>query len=165
MNKKFPEFIKAEITAQTIQNVEIPCEFDGEFYFQEEEIAPKLFFYPWISNKKAIMALRNESNFNQMLTVQHPTKNKVNNFELIQRNEINTHIQLDSSTQHITRFHKLIDSLRLSHLNVEEKEKLMKILNENLDVFHLKEEALSTSTGVEHKIRTKDDIPVHQKKL
>lgn len=107
------------------------------------------------------MTLRNESDYNQIFSIQHPISNEINNFEAMQTTEINNHEFLTSKSP--DNFVKLINNLRLSHLNHEEKSKLMEILKDYNDVFHFKDEALSTSSGVEHKIRTTDDIPVHQK--
>lgn len=78
MYKKYPELMRAEIAAQTIQNIEIPCEFNGEFYFEETEVAPKLFIVPGVYNaakNKTIMTLRNESDYNQIFSIQHPISN------------------------------------------------------------------------------------------
>ena len=55
------------------------------------------------------------------------------------------------------------DKVRIEHLNFEEKEQLIKLLKTYSDVFAKENEPLSSTNVVKHRIRTKDDIPVHSK--
>ena len=56
------------------------------------------------------------------------------------------------------RIEKLNKSLRLDHLNSEEKQSVIKICSEFNDVFHLEGDLLTTTNAGEHSIKLKEDV-------
>lgn len=67
------------------------------------------------------------------------------------------------SSSNSTRYNALLDALRLEHLNDEEKENILELIDQNSDLFHLPNEPLTMTNAVTHKIPTTDEIPVHVK--
>lgn len=53
--------------------------------------------------------------------------------------------------------------IRKDHLNEEEEKQLMKLCTTYSDIFANEKEPLTSTNVVKHRIRTKDDIPVHSK--
>jgi len=53
--------------------------------------------------------------------------------------------------------------IRTSHMNSEEKNKILKLCKENVKVFYNPEEQLTACNVTTHKIRTKDDEPIYLK--
>lgn len=119
MYRKYPEIFNKTITKQSILNVEIPVtENCGDFYFEDTEILPKLFICSGLykaDDCKALVTIRNDSENDQEFVLQNPIPIELNNFEIITSEEIN-HQEFQP-----TRYRKLIDQLRLEHLNNEEK--------------------------------------------
>lgn len=161
MYRKYPEIFNKTITKQSILNVEIPVtENCGDFYFEDTEILPKLFICSGLykaDDCKAFVTIRNDSENDQEFVLQNPIPIELNNFEIITSEEIN-HQEFQP-----TRYRKLIDQLRLEHLNNEEKKKLLDVINEYQDLFHIEDEPLSAANGITHVIRTTDELPVYQK--
>lgn len=61
------------------------------------------------------------------------------------------------------RASRVTELLRLNHLNDEEQTIVNELIIENADCFHVPEEKLGTTTVLEHKIITRDDVPIHVK--
>lgn len=60
------------------------------------------------------------------------------------------------------RLNRIVDSLRLDHLNVEEKDSLVELISEYSYIFHLEGEKLTTTNAIIHKIELKrDSVPVN----
>ncbi|XP_043474358.1 uncharacterized protein LOC122506310 [Leptopilina heterotoma] len=66
-------------------------------------------------------------------------------------------------TPPIDRVSAILEYLRLDHLNKDEKEHVTQIIKEFPDSFHLPGEQLTPTNMVQHKIITKDEIPIHVK--
>ncbi|XP_043604719.1 uncharacterized protein LOC122577454 [Bombus pyrosoma] len=62
-----------------------------------------------------------------------------------------------------TRFDKIIELLRLEHLNEEERKTVEELIRRNQDRFHLPGETLEGTEILEHRIITTDDIPINVK--
>lgn len=58
------------------------------------------------------------------------------------------------------RLDKIIESLRLDHLNKEEKDHVIKIITDYQHLFHLAGEPLPSTDALHHSIHTTDNIPV-----
>lgn len=58
---------------------------------------------------------------------------------------------------------KLLDHIRLSHLNNEERNKIVKLCMQFKDIFYNENSDLTFSNTVKHEIRTKDEEPVYVK--
>lgn len=69
--------------------------------------------------------------------------------------------QLDSLV--IDRSQKVIEQIRCSHLNPQEKKALMNCLSKYTDIFHLDGEFLTYTNVIKHSINTKDAAPIHVK--
>lgn len=134
--------------------------------FEDLEIDSNLFICAGLyqaNDYKAVVNLRNILEENQTFSLDYPFEIRLNNFECsLAEDELNfTQVQPG-------RYKKLIDQLRLDHLNSEEKEKLIALIHENQEVFHLDDEPeislrRSATNAVKHKIATKDEIPVYQR--
>lgn len=61
------------------------------------------------------------------------------------------------------KFKKILDNIRIDHLNREEKHSLLEILKNYEHIFSLDGENLSATTVTEHKIRTINSEPIHTK--
>ena len=61
------------------------------------------------------------------------------------------------------RTKSILDQLRISHLNSEEKDALFEICSEYSDIFHLPGELLTYTTAIKHEIKTNSDVPIHTK--
>ena len=59
------------------------------------------------------------------------------------------------------RVEAILETLRLDHLNEEEKEHVIDIIKDYPGIFHLTGELLTPTHLVKHKIYTKDDVLVH----
>lgn len=57
----------------------------------------------------------------------------------------------------------LLDQMRISHLNGEEKKKLIDLVIDYRECFYLEGTSLTFTNAVKHKIETKDEMPVHVK--
>ncbi|XP_043473885.1 uncharacterized protein LOC122506001 [Leptopilina heterotoma] len=66
-------------------------------------------------------------------------------------------------TPPIDRVSAILEYLRLDHLNKDEEEHVTQIIKEFPDSFHLPGEQLTPTNMVQHKIITKDEIPIHVK--
>lgn len=80
--------------------------------------------------------------------------------KMIEINHMSTHPYNDHPQNYIANLENLI---RTDHLNKEEKHKLFEILKQNLGIIHQEKEKLSCTTAIRHRIKTKDDIPIHTK--
>jgi len=59
------------------------------------------------------------------------------------------------------RLFKIIDLLRLEHLNKEEQENIIKLIANSLDRFHIPGEKLTATHVLQHQITTTDDHPIN----
>ncbi|CAF4944161.1 unnamed protein product [Pieris macdunnoughi] len=63
----------------------------------------------------------------------------------------------------IQRTKEVLNQLRISHLNSEEKEALLQLCSNYSDIFHLPNENLTYTNAIRHEIRTTTDVPIHTK--
>lgn len=59
-----------------------------------------------------------------------------------------------------TRDERIIESLRLDHLNSEERDHVNELIKEFPDLFHLPGDKLPATTEIKHTIPTTDDLPI-----
>ncbi|XP_048511338.1 uncharacterized protein LOC125500979 [Athalia rosae] len=64
----------------------------------------------------------------------------------------------DSGKERVTR---IIEGLRMDHLNAEERQHVVQVLNEFQDCFHLPGDRLGKTNTLAHQIPTTDDAPIH----
>ncbi|CAF4948257.1 unnamed protein product [Pieris macdunnoughi] len=70
-------------------------------------------------------------------------------------------VDYDSDSKNETK--EVLNQLRLSHLNSEEKEALLQLCSNYSDIFHLPNENLTYTNAIRHEIRTTTDVPIHTK--
>lgn len=70
-------------------------------------------------------------------------------------------IQQQHNSPH--RDQKVLDLIRTTHLNDEEKNVLLECCSKYTDIFHLEGEPLSCTNAIKHSINTKDAAPIHVK--
>lgn len=165
MYRKYPEIISKEIPSQTILNIEIPVSIDnGDFLIESDyKILPNLIICAGLyraHENKAFITIENLSKSPQLFSLDFPFEVELNNFE---QYEINDELNSLDTITISNRYRKLVEQLRLNHLNSEEKTKLMKIIEEYQPTFYIEGESLSNTTEIKHTIYTKDDFPVYQK--
>lgn len=159
--KKYPEILSIEIPAQSNCTIEVPTTAEnGDFFVEYDyEILPNLFICAGIYHAhqyKAFIQIENRSSASQYFTLDFPLKVELNNFQQVEINNNNV-------TTISNRYRKLIDQLRLDHLNFEERTKLLDVIAEHQLAFYVEGESLSNTTEVKHLIYTKDDLPIYQK--
>lgn len=165
MHKKYPEPFSKNISGESIHNIEIPVsENFGDFLLEGDfVISPNLYICGGlyhIENHKAVVAVKNSSTANQTFSLDFPFEVELNNFE---RRTIENDLNKLEETCVENRSTKLISQLRLDHLNPEEKKKIVSVVLDNQEVFHLDKEALTSTNVVKHQIATNDELPVYQR--
>lgn len=60
-------------------------------------------------------------------------------------------------------YQPLREQIRTQHLNLEEKNKLMPIINKYSDIFYQENTKLSFTSAIKHKIRTINNVPIFTK--
>lgn len=158
MQKKFPEIFKFQLHANETRVIELPtCEEEGEFLLSKDLV---------LNNEAFVHSgLYKADNFKTKLIITNMTNKPTevemlkgsiekNNFEITPPPE-----PVSDSSVHVN----LMDQLRLDHLNKEERVGLVKLISDYQEIFHLKNEKLTFTNVVKHRIDTKDDIPVYTK--
>ena len=90
-------------------------------------------------------------------------ENLTANLQPVELNQISEIFKIKDNTNRNDRFGKILNSLRLDHLNNEERTSLIKILYKYQDLFHLENEPLTATNIVQHEIHTKSDVPISSK--
>jgi len=67
------------------------------------------------------------------------------------------------TTESETRVNKIVNLLRLNHLNPEERRNVLSLVERHQDRFYLPEDLLGQTTITSHKIPTTDDLPINTK--
>lgn len=106
----------------------------------------------------------NIENF-KMQTKVRILKNDLNGIEIPQPLEVE---EVDGRNYNIIERENLnglaiIDQLRIDHLNLEEKEALLKVVERFTDIFYKEHADLTFTNIIKHKIRTINDIPIQSK--
>ena len=57
----------------------------------------------------------------------------------------------------------LYEQLRISHLNNDEQNRLLKLIPQHEEVFFIEGDKLTFTSAIKHRIKTKDDLPIHAK--
>lgn len=154
MKKKFPEQ-SFTLNAHETQFVKMSNKQNGDFLLPTDmEIRPGVYINAGLyqaSNGNCFVSISNHSD--DKVAISRPEiKVKADNFET--RNFV-------GNTARINK--KLFDRIRVDHLNQEEKKSLYNVIANNQNCFHLDDDALSFTHIIKHRIKTKDEIPVHAK--
>lgn len=151
MKKKFPNTIILNACETKVFRFPVDAQ-NGDFLIPDDvEVHSSVFMHGGIyrvNDKFAYVPISNESKEN--IAIEFPKLNaEINNFEIA------------NAEQEPVINKKLFDNLRLSHLNAEERKAILKIIANNQNAFYLDDTKLSCTNIDEHRIVTKDDIPVH----
>lgn len=104
-------------------------------------------------NENATILVHNASTDSCELNICDSVNFEINNFEIEAPPNLNHGDEKE-----------LDEGIRSENLNEEEKGALLNLLNKYKDVFHMDDSApLSSTNAVQHKIRTKNDLPVYTK--
>lgn len=153
------------IPANTKLIVKLPVDIENDDIFVGKiEIKTDLYIPEGIYQAKswcALFEVINVSHEDQTFLIEQPIKAKsfsskdyleINNFNITSNKEIS-----ENSDQN------LINSLRVSHLNKEEKKLLFNTVREFDDIFPADNQKLTFTNNCKHRIITTDDIPIHTK--
>lgn len=102
-----------------------------------------------VDNYKINARIRTEDDGNKYLKFNPLQTQVVNdqNFNIIEEEE----------------YRPLLEQVRISHLNAEEKPKFLKIINRFKNIFYNENSDLSFTNAIKHNIRTTDDVPIYAK--
>lgn len=158
MRKKFPNYAQINFTQQETVNKSLPVSIkEGDFFIPSDIFITSNIFVPQgvytAKNHHAVFPVTNLENKSTILHFDSEVPiAEIYNFE-----EIN-HIPLETSSSN-----PVINEIRASHLNQEEKTKLFTAIQEYEDVFYRDGTDLSFSNVIKHNIETKDEFPVYTK--
>lgn len=155
IKKRFPYVQQLNVAASA--HVKVPVPFDCDFFIDELELSPGVCIPSGLysaKNNEAYLQIINDNAETKHLTLNMDSFCvEINNF---------TEVKPRSTKPSTGKLQKNID---LSHLPLEEKEKLIKLLIKFERVFFDENSDLSFTNVVKHEIRTRDEIPVFYKKL
>ena len=110
-------------------------------------------------NWYAIVEVINESNEPIEFSVEEPLKVKLVEKEFYEFNNYNIINDFENKTDKS----EIKDLLRISHMNEEEKEEIIKLCTQYSDIFQRENNKLTFTNEIKHSIKTKDDIPIYTK--
>lgn len=99
----------------------------------------------------------NSSNKKITLTLQYVTT-ELNTFEISGSPEKTSYEPYEKGTNK-----GLLEQIRMEHLNEEEKKTLSKVIRNNQECFLAKNQPLTFTNAIKHRIETRDDTPVYTK--
>lgn len=120
-------------------------------------IASKVAIHSGIYNctdNRFFAIVTNFANEPTRIEVDEPLKAELNNFSLEEPTQ--------DEVVKMNRTH-IFDQLRLDHLNLEQKNNLLKVIADYENIFYVEEQQLTFTNAIKHKISTRDDVPIHTK--
>ena len=135
---------------------------NGDIFIQTNKIRKDLVISEGIYNSKDWFSLIEVSNFSdedQQFLIEQPIKCAPVGPQIFEVHNFSINNNFDQLENNATN---LLNSLRLDHLNVEEKHSIQKLCHKFRDIF-FDNKHLSFSNQVKHDIKTKDDIPIYTK--
>lgn len=97
---------------------------------------------------------------------------KINNFPvkltpfdlpISKSNDTQKHLVCQLNSLNVDRSQKVLEQVRCSHLNPQEKKELLKCISNYTDIFHLDGEFLTYTNVIKHSINTGDAAPINVK--
>lgn len=157
MLRKYPCSTKLQLNSNETKILHCPVTIEnGDFFVPyDTKLSDFIFIQSGLYNAKnnyAYLAISNCLNEPTEVEIFNPIDSELNNFEVE---------MLPQPARPINR--QLYNQLRIDHLNLEEKTKLLKIITEHQDVFLLNGENLTFSNAIKHSIKTKDDMRIYCK--
>lgn len=158
MFRKYPDVKNINLNSQETRVIGLPIKTeDGDFFLendlliQQQVIIHSGLYH--VSDNQTRVVITNYSNEPCKINLdQKILKPEINNFETGTPN-LNQNVMKKS----------LFEQLRISHLNNEEQSKLLKLIHKYEDVFFIEGEKLTFTNAIKHKIKTRDDLPIHVK--
>lgn len=153
--KKYPETIN--INSNETKAIFLPTStLEGDFLLEKEvEILPNVHILAGIytsKNHKAEILIHNFNSEPKDIIIGDALNVEVNNFEITS--------PTNSSGNNKEPLEKTI---RMEHLNPEEKSELSKVLGKFQDVFHKENDTLTFTSAIHHEINTRDELPIYTK--
>ena len=109
------------------------------------------------NNNRVNVSVVNTSN--EPITIDSDLRLNLEPFEI----NSSTLVATMSEFHTLERTEKVLELLRVSHLNSEETEALYSVCSQFSDVFHLPDDQLTSTDAIQHKIKTTSDNPIHVK--
>lgn len=158
MFRKYPETRNITLNSNETKVMILPIHgSNGDFLLENDIfIQPRVVIHSGlysVSDNQTLVVITNYSNEPAKVCInQKLLEPELNNFET------------GSPVFHESEIKRsLFNQLRISHLNSEERAKLLKLVHKHEDVFFVEGEELTFTNAIKHKIKTKDDLPIHAK--
>jgi hypothetical protein len=155
MKRRFPNKVRKELKLHAYETKIVQIDVnneDGDFLLTNDcKIQENVYINPGlyrVADKKCYVEI---SNYNkQNVAIRSPSlKVNLNNFETEVINAQNFSIKPG-----------LLDKIRFSHLNAEERRLLFHLIAKYQNCFHLDHEDLTFTNDVKHEIKTTDEVPI-----
>lgn len=171
-NASIPLNFKPNFTSQRYivpprskQIVKLPVDVEtGDIYIKSIKVTPELIISEGLYaalDWHAMIEIANTSNLEQSLFLEHPLRAECLSRNYEQINNLNVNYEAENWNSSMSK--DIIELLRTSHLNPEEKKELFKVCREYDDIFHREDQNLSFTNQVKHRIRVVDDTPIYTK--
>ena len=158
MYRKYPKSTPLQLNANESKFVCFPTTSKiGDFVIEEDiEIASNITINSGLYQAKdnyAYLLVTNAGNQDINFNIHEPFQCEPSNFETpVFKTSQSTELQP-----------KLLQQLRLNHLNKEEQKELLKVVHSFPNIFYLEGEKLTFSNAIKHRINTENDLPVYTK--
>lgn len=153
---------KILIAPETKAIIKIPVDLkNGDFFIPTITISPEVTISPGVcraENWYSLVEVINRSNTDRIILIESPIKvEPITDSYYREVNSINF--------KHFSGYQglKILDNLRIDHLNFEEQKVITKLCKEFEDVFLQEDQSLTFTNKIKHNINTKDDIPIYTK--
>lgn len=158
LKKKFPNYTQINFQGSDTINKSLPVSIkDGDFYIEQNIFITKDIIIPpglyTAQNNLAIFPITN--------LAKEPVAFRLDKEMPI--TEIYNFEELNRLPESNTASAPISNEIRTSHLNHEEKSKLLDVIVEYEDIFYREGSDLSFSNIIKHTIETKDEAPIHTK--
>lgn len=158
MYRKYPEIEQIHLNSNETKAINLPLTtHDGDFFldndlFIQNNVIIHSGLYNARHNQARVIITNYSSEPCKIKLDQHLLTPEMNNFE--------TSTPDDTKHQPAS---SLYEQLRISHLDSDERSKLLKLINKYEDVFFIEGDKLTFTSAIKHAIKTNDDLPVHAK--
>lgn len=165
MLRKYPDSFSRNLNAY--EEIPLPLKTNvpnGDFFVEHPlPLTDEVMILPGLytaKDNKATVLLKNCCEVPVKISPNRLIFSELNNFEVVQKVENYEPGYVFDNTSIDPR---LKNQLRIDHLNIEEKRKLINLISKFPSVFYLEGDNLSFTNVIKHRIETKDDLPVHAK--
>lgn len=159
-----PNFSSGKFHIPPCSKLVIKCPVDtknGDFFMRKTFLEPDLFISEGIYFSRewhSFVEIVNNSDKEKILCIEQPIKTiPYAKADFIEVNNFN----IDAGTPNLTN--NVWKSIRMNHLNVEERKALINLGKNFEDIFFKEGETLTFSNQIKHRVKTSDDIPIFTK--